>query len=42
MVQEMKNEGKADDTILEKIAEIQNEKIVKYGNRSRVGILLNS
>ena len=42
IVQQMKTEGRTDDAILEKIAEMHNESVVKYGNKSRVGYLLDS
>lgn len=42
MVQQLKSEGRNDESILEKIAEQQRESILNYGNRSKVGLLMHS
>ena len=42
LVHHMKSDGKNDDSILEMMNQMQNESLVHYGNRSKVGILLDS
>lgn len=41
LVQEMKSQGRNDDSILEMIDQKHNEGVVKYGNKSKIGLLLD-
>lgn len=42
LVQQLKREGRSEDSILEMLGEKRDEGLVSYGNKSKVGILLNA
>ena len=41
-IDELKKEGLSNEQILEKIAELHNENLINYGNKSKVGALFDS